>query len=548
RDEAIRLARKESITSEDREYRKLLKVADKNFDKESFEKAKELYTRAVKFRSNDPYPKEKLAEIEAILNPVVEESVQLEDLGDPYDGSIIDGGFLLKQAENKRRLEKGIQIKSELDKVGVAAAELEAKKSADRREVINDIYALQQTIRQENIDSDESRLATIEALRAAELERQKVERQNQTFEKAENLSSQATLDQIQEEVALDYMENHDVYMDNAAVVEHYNSAQAKALVERSGRYKDLSLQTDQVLHDISVDIADERASDYEQRELAGREVGKSVKYASDVYGELDGKNYQQNLKQKEGIDKVYSKYESKFVEGKKATDDNHEEMKVVRANVNDMTAFRETVESEHRTDVEGQIKEVKLKMIAEQQDFTDEQRESNEKLHQIKVSHSDAQSEAYSREKEKYLQNRALLEGEERQRKNIDEKAKDAHSDKVAYVEGMQKKAISNHSQAEMSDEEERLNARGFVENVELGRSDKQEEARQKHDKSVASFESVNKSVNKQKENNALKQRDKVLDAQSKLSDVDATPKKKIKTANALGQEYPEGVSQESFT
>lgn len=49
------------------QYQKVIHAADKNFAAKKFDKALELYKRAVVFRPNDPYPAQKIQEIEAIL-------------------------------------------------------------------------------------------------------------------------------------------------------------------------------------------------------------------------------------------------------------------------------------------------------------------------------------------------------------------------------------------------------------------------------------------------------------------------------------------------
>ncbi len=49
------------------QYKKILVKADECFQQRNFSSAKEYYTRALKFRANDPYPKMKLEEIEQLL-------------------------------------------------------------------------------------------------------------------------------------------------------------------------------------------------------------------------------------------------------------------------------------------------------------------------------------------------------------------------------------------------------------------------------------------------------------------------------------------------
>lgn len=48
-------------------YRNLLKVADNYFNEKYFSKAIELYEQAIVFRPSDPYPKDRIIEVKAIL-------------------------------------------------------------------------------------------------------------------------------------------------------------------------------------------------------------------------------------------------------------------------------------------------------------------------------------------------------------------------------------------------------------------------------------------------------------------------------------------------
>jgi tetratricopeptide (TPR) repeat protein len=54
-------------------YRNVINAADKHFNQKNFPKALELYKRAVSFRSSDPYPKDRILEIDQILSNVAKE-------------------------------------------------------------------------------------------------------------------------------------------------------------------------------------------------------------------------------------------------------------------------------------------------------------------------------------------------------------------------------------------------------------------------------------------------------------------------------------------
>lgn len=65
--EAERLEKERTGGDVEAQYQKLLAVAQKSLDEKNYTKAKELYTRAVGLKADDPFPKEKLKEIETAL-------------------------------------------------------------------------------------------------------------------------------------------------------------------------------------------------------------------------------------------------------------------------------------------------------------------------------------------------------------------------------------------------------------------------------------------------------------------------------------------------
>jgi epidermal growth factor receptor substrate 15 len=95
----------------ERVYQNILTAADDKFVNTNYTKAKELYERALVQRPADPYPKQKLKEIQNILNPTVAQvptieptsnKLELKDLGQPTDNSLDDGKKLQEAADIRK--------------------------------------------------------------------------------------------------------------------------------------------------------------------------------------------------------------------------------------------------------------------------------------------------------------------------------------------------------------------------------------------------------------------------------------------------------------
>lgn len=96
-------------------------------------------------------------------------------------------------------------------------------------------------------------------------------------------------------------------------------------------------------------------------------------------------------------------------------------------------------------------------------------------------------------------------------------------------------------------DEGDRLNTQQQVDRVEMKST---EIARLLKDKEALTKQvsAVDEAVKKQSAEVNKTSKDKHYDAYQKIDGISDAPKKPIKIANSLGKEYPEGVSQESFS
>ena len=97
---------KEDDSAINKEYEKLISKADEYFDAVNYDKAKNLYQRAVGLKPSDPYPKARLKEIDLILNPPknhIANSNGLTDYGPPVNERPSDIEAMLVEAEEQSR-------------------------------------------------------------------------------------------------------------------------------------------------------------------------------------------------------------------------------------------------------------------------------------------------------------------------------------------------------------------------------------------------------------------------------------------------------------
>jgi epidermal growth factor receptor substrate 15 len=206
--ESERLERERSGKQAEREYRKLINAADSKFANKDYDKAIEYYTRAISFKSNDPYPKQKLEEIDNVLNPKpitvqVEPSGKLDPLGEVIENSILDGQALLSQAELDRKNEKNKLVATGQVSASDKLNELTEKKSDDIDNTTNEILKVKNSISERNIDEIDRLRESNQILKEEVKDVSDVQSELEQFDHKENVNSQERLTQFTNEVALE---------------------------------------------------------------------------------------------------------------------------------------------------------------------------------------------------------------------------------------------------------------------------------------------------------------------------------------------------------
>ncbi|PIE86699.1 MAG: hypothetical protein CSA03_03975 [Bacteroidetes bacterium] len=547
-DESAKLAEAVGREEAEKQYQKLLKVADKSFDDEDWDKAKDYYNRASGMRKSDPYPKKRLEEIELILNPPVAQSANLEPLGEAYDGSIEDGSFILIQSEETRKRSKGLKIKAELDKANASQSGIAAANQNERLDTQNEIYAIWEKVAVSTDGANDSREETIQKLRNAEETRETRAAQDAAFEKGDNLSAQEKMNLAKGETVLSYMEGEDRRKASVEKVKGIQVAHQEDLYRQGEQYTQRKYDTDLAMDQIVIDVEAEQKDDYAERLEIERKVDKAADETTGIYQSISDNRYDASQKEKARIVQIESQLSSKATEDAKVAKDNNEEVRGVREDVDAVALAYMQQNDEQGKKVDAQIAEVERRVISDNTGFDKVRKEANDRLKDIQSEKVASDIEASEGQTEKYRANKELLSEEERKRKDAGEKADVAMSNKIAYVKAKDEEARSKASQGQLSDDAERLNARQKIVNQEIAKSAKTDELKEATEDNTESIKDVQKASAAKATAEGRAQRDKNLDAQQSLNKIETGKPKKVKIANELGQEYPEGVTQEMFT
>lgn len=602
RDESIRLEKEKSLREEEEQYQNLIKAADDNFDQENYEKAKDYYTRAMNVRSSDPYPKERLEEIEAKLNPVVQKSDDLDDLGTPFSGSILDGEVLLRKAEQQRVRNKTEGVVSTVDGISDREAAMTDEKEQDHLTTTNEIYKITDKIIARNVDDNEKRIDNAITIDKSMVDLEVEANADMEYEHQEALGNQDVLTTIDKEVALDYNEKESVYMDNTDIVEGYNIAQEQDLSQRTTAEKGTNVFADQQLTVVNSKVRTEMIDDYKEREKASRvsegierEANRELNMAQKreeaevqevnvvvegiernieekyVEGHVIANENNEELKSianelienEEGrveedvalnygadktIQNIEKNVEDRFDEGEKVATDNNDEFKVIDNGLVEKGDYMNKVEdnSLKKKDLEVQAK---MEKANKAQEGISKNREHNAQvLDESTIQFDEDLRAEYNSETEKYYSNVDEIQKSIDVNNEIGEVADAAMEKKIEYSERMEEKTLNTSEAYEDSDHQGRTDALETINQIDIDYSANEASEAQRTKDNVPLIENIEKGAMDEMTKIGANEKDEHYKAKGEIDKITDEPREKTVVVNSLGKEYPEGVSQEVFT
>lgn len=547
-EEAENRIRLSANSAAETEYQMILAGANEYFNLASYDKAKEKYNEAVAKRPTDPFPKQRLQEIDAILNPAIVKSTTLQPLGDPYDNSIMDGYAALIKADLERKNAQADAVVTRVEDVVIQQDELMAGKTTDQQETTNEIYLIRNKIALDEEESDLNRQGTVDVLRADEKVRDEKSLEDDFMEKADNIRTQGTLHDAKVSTEKDAENRDEVHMQNTDVITDVNFNQAEYEREQAQKDALANVKSDQTLEDVKLSLAANDSERFDQRKEIEQQVNTLEVNASDVIDNLSTSKTVTQQDTKKGIESVKINAAELDKNSDIQTAKNDDKLKILEIEINNGQQDLSFKQTENSNEINKGVNNINLS-IEENSVDRDLDRQATEAVIKNESREIDDQAyEDYNNETVKYLKNQNELRNISTTLTDIDALAEDKHAIKVQEVTKIDKNSTIVSQESNLNDEETRQKAKSSIvvanTEVELNSTT----STKKQEANAAKMSDVSKAKDADNLNQDKKDVDKHYAAQKQLSSVNNTKPEKVIIANTLGQEYPEGVSQESFT
>lgn len=228
-------AKEKSKEGDEERYQKILSVADKYFDDENYDKAIGLYERAIGFRSHDQYPKDRLAEINSILSGDAKMGGNIEDLGEKVDISIMEGEALLEAGAKQREYLKLEAIENQLKKNEGNAEDRLDKDYEERVKYQNEVVAITDLKDENFVDQKEQHQVFIEHVNDIEYNWEKQGTQLKNYEDGDmnrTYRNIVYIDDAMDEVKRQKKDNHDDIVERIEIIKKDRDNQSNAEAAR----------------------------------------------------------------------------------------------------------------------------------------------------------------------------------------------------------------------------------------------------------------------------------------------------------------------------
>lgn len=530
------------------EYQQIITSANEFFELASYDKAREKYTQALSKHPADAFPAARLAEIDAILNPTIVKSATLDPLGDPFDNSIMDGYAALVKADLVRKNLQSTEVLTQVNQVVVTQDKLMTDNITEQQETTNEIYLLRNKIAIDELADDNNRQGTVEVIREKELAVEKETIIADGYEKAENIRSKEAIHEAIVSTENESKSRDAVNSENTDKIATINFNQAEMIRLQASADALVNVNADQTIGNLKTSIAENENDRTDERKKVEDQVNELRVSSADKFDGLTNAKTDEVRSTKKGIEDVKIRASEFEIDGADQAENNENQLKVIAIEVNNGAENLENKQIESSYELNRGVEVINLNIEENNVERDMNRIETEATLREESLAIEEKQFEDYSNETVKYLKNKNEINNAVISTVQIDKLAEDKHAIKVEGVKKIDQNMAIVSSESELTDEQTRQKAKSTIVVANTAAELNSTTSTKKQELNANKFSDVSKSNESEAIGQATKDVDKHYAAQKQLNSVDNTKPEKANVANTLGQEYPEGVSQESFT
>lgn len=529
-------------------YAKIIADGDASFNSGDYLKAKDQYNKALVMKPEDSHPKNRLQQIEDILNPKIVQTGPLANMGTPTDNSVIEGQALLARAEAQRKNRTAVELSEE----NKDQNNLQVKRTEDKTKSSYEISGgIQEIEKQRTLNApsdDENRLNTTkEVVIQSQKVNSAVEKEiNYETSETNDITNKMNIEKIESEK--DYAIRHSVYEDNTGVVKDKSKTLQNDLIAKEAKVYESSLETQKTVNNTAIKVSENTFDDYESLKITEQSVRKAEQNEVVISGErqLAANNKTQALK--EDVDKNNIIRTGQVAEEMKSAASNKEILKVDENKINDNNYKADTKNTNATYETSTRLDNERTELSKADVKRDDNRLADVEAIKKGSTALEEVHRNQFNNLYVKSLTNQGNISNEKKVEDGVTEMRAEAQTKDFASITATNKGVTVKNTESIQSDENQRLSTKAAVANEEIKIS--------KSSAVNAEKPSENKEILKKTDaaNNALdkvaqeKQVQKNYDARKLVENIAS---KQVKydeaAANALGSSYPEGVSQESF-
>lgn len=545
--EAERLNKIDSQALARQQYQKILDVADKYLKDKNYDKAIEYYNRASSINKNDPYPKSKINEINGILNPAMESSDELVDLGEPFDGSILDGEVALKEAEAQRKEAKRSKIKAANEKAILSTIELNENKRAELDATISSLYSLYFQVAEKDKAKTADQVEIASRLHVAKHKQSDLDIAYSNYERQSVSQTQEQLDVQREKVSQDFDVNTKKQQENTIEIDKVRIQEEDMTRAKSTSKQNESRQVDNDLTGISKKMEENALTGTIDRAAIAQDVETKRVISEDQSANRTAQNYDELVMTKEQVEKINAAVSERGDVNAEQLAQNTQKLKQIEHAISDKNTDDSKKNYHQSIGVDAEMKDIKSR-VTENEVAAEVNRIQN--VESLKEKKQELDQGEEIRNKKNALKNndtKVLIEQQDIRKQANEEQATIAHRDKVKDVSIVEASTANAQTELNRSDRSERLLTQDQLEVKKVESNAKasaeEERIRQKGEE----VKELSKVLSTSQVSKSNEKTNSIYNTKTEIDKLSNQRTEKVYIPNSLGEKYPEGVSQEMY-